>query len=227
MKKLLKKLFILGTISTMLVVNVSALEPSWNMAGGGYGEKEEYERFWPTNGEVSATFKSDYATTRIRFSYDSATVKQLAQYQKDDLYPGIDIKTISSGFDYDLFNAYSIITTLPNPVEDYENDDPLGSRDEEAEVTSLGGIAVFIWYILSGGGSYLESDPLQGFASEGIPFVDDQAARLGVGDDHRLGVSALPNDYVGGGSVHHIAVRRFDLRQHISAGGQVGDVDLA
>ena len=149
MKKLLKKLFILGTISTMLVVNVSALEPSWNMAGGGYGEKEEYERFWPTNGEVSATFKSDYATTRIRFSYDSATVKQLAQYQKDDLYPGIDIKTISSGFDYDLFNAYSIITTLPNPVEDYENDDPLGSRDEEAEVTSLGGIKSDTTYSMS------------------------------------------------------------------------------
>ena len=93
--------------------------------------------------------------------------------------------------------------------------------------TVAGDVTVFIWHILAGGGSYLESDPLQGFASEGIPFVDDQAARLGVGDDHRLGVSALPDDYVGGGSVHHIAVRRFDLRQHISAGGQVGDVDLA
>ena len=36
-----------------------------------------------------------------------------------------------------------------------------------------GDIAVFVRYILAGGGGNLEGHALQGFASEGIPFVDD------------------------------------------------------
>ena len=68
--------------------------------------------------------------------------------------------------------------------------------------------------------------PLQGLMGDGIQLVDDKAALGGVGDDHRLGIYTLPDDYIGGGGVHDVPMGRLDLREHVCAGGQVGDADL-
>ena len=48
----------------------------------------------------------------------------------------------------------------------------------------------------------------------------------GVGDDHRLGISTLSDDHIGGGGVHDVPLGRLDLREHIGAGGQVGYADF-
>ena len=93
--------------------------------------------------------------------------------------------------------------------------------------TVAGDIAVFVRHILAGGGGDLEGDPLQGFTSEGIPFVDDERSGLGIGDHHRLGVAALTDDHVGGCLIHDVPLGRLDLRNDISAGSQVGDADFA
>ena len=69
--------------------------------------------------------------------------------------------------------------------------------------------------------------PLQGLMGDGIQLVDDKAALGGVGDDHRLGVSALSDDHIGGGGIHDVPLGRLDLREHIGAGGQVGYADFA
>ena len=90
-----------------------------------------------------------------------------------------------------------------------------------------GDVAVFVRHILAGTGRHFERDPLQGFARQRIPLVDDEGPRPGVGQHHRLGVAIGANDHIGGGGVHHIAVRGLDLREHIGAGGQIGDADFA
>ena len=89
-------------------------------------------------------------------------------------------------------------------------------------------LPVFIRYKLPCGSSHFESDALQRLAGEGVPLVDDQRSGLGVFHNDGLGVAALPDDHIGGGCINDIpAIRGLDLRQHIRAGGQVGDLDLA
>ena len=90
-----------------------------------------------------------------------------------------------------------------------------------------GDVAVFVWHILAGAGGHFEGDPLQGLSRQGIPLVDDQGPGLGVGDDHRLGIAALPDDHIGGCLIHNISGRAPDLRNDVCAGCQIGDVDLA
>ena len=88
-------------------------------------------------------------------------------------------------------------------------------------------LAVFIGDKLAGGGSDFEGDALQRLPSKGVPFVDHQRSRLGVGHNDGLRVAALPDGHIGAGLVHDIAGRGLDFRQHISAGGEVGDLDLS
>ena len=52
-----------------------------------------------------------------------------------------------------------------------------------------------------------------------LELVEEKAAVGGVGDDHRLGISTLPDDYIGGGGVHDVPMGRLDLREHVCAGG--------
>ena len=59
-----------------------------------------------------------------------------------------------------------------------------------------GDVAVFVWHILAGAGRHFERDTFQRFTGEGIPLVDDERSCLRVGDDHRLGIAALPDEDV-------------------------------
>ena len=89
-----------------------------------------------------------------------------------------------------------------------------------------GDVAVFVRHILAAGSGDLEGDASQGFPGETISLVDDQGAGLGVFDDYGLGITLGADDHIGGGLVHHIALWGLDLRDHVSAGDQVGDSDL-
>ena len=119
--------------------------------------------------------------------------------------------------------------------------DGLGFRDDECPHQTVNDdLAVFIGAVEAHAGGHAavvvhhravrlgdgKLYPLQGLMGDGIQLVDDKAALGGVGDDHRLGVSTLPDDYIGGGGVHDVPMGRLDLREHVCAGGQVGDADL-
>ena len=88
-------------------------------------------------------------------------------------------------------------------------------------------LSVFSGYERAGRGRHPEGHALQGLPGEGIPLVDNQCACFGILDDDRLRVTLAADDHIGGGSIHDIACGGLDLRQHISAGGQIGDFDLA
>ena len=88
-------------------------------------------------------------------------------------------------------------------------------------------LAVFVGDELTGGGRHLEGHAGQGLIGDGIPFVDDQCASLGIFHNHRLSVAVGANHHVCGGIVDHIsAVRRLDFGQYIRPWGEVGDADL-
>ena len=80
-----------------------------------------------------------------------------------------------------------------------------------------GDVAILIRDILSSGSGHAEGNPLQRLSCQGIPLVNDQAAGLRVGDDHRLGVSALADDHVDRGGIHNVPLGRPDLSHHIGA----------
>ncbi len=72
----------------------------------------------------------------------------------------MDIKNVpSKTLGYDMMDAYSIATSLPNPKTDLENNDPFGSRNDEAEVIALGTVSAksyymsVMWYDYRSGGS--------------------------------------------------------------------------
>ena len=88
-------------------------------------------------------------------------------------------------------------------------------------------LSVFSGYKLAGRGRHFEGHALQGLPGEGVPLVDHQGSGLGVFHDDRLRIAVFADDHVCGRTIHHIPCRGLDLSQHISAGGQIGDRDLA
>ena len=89
---------------------------------------------------------------------------------------------------------------------------PVGIVDPVA-----GDVAILIRDILSSGSGHTEGNSLQRLSCQGIPLVNDQAAGLRVGDDHRLGVSALADDHIDRGGIHNVPLGRPDLSHHIGA----------
>lgn len=73
----------------------------------------------------------------------------------------------------------------------------------------------------------LEPRSGQGFLGDLVVFFNDQAALGGIGDNDRLGVAIGSDHHIGAGRVHDVARRGLDLRQHICAGGQIGNANLA
>lgn len=137
-----------GIILTSVVSAANSTTVSWDHSGGGYGVNNEYENFWPATGSTMATFYSSYANTRVTFTYTADAVSQLNEYREDELYPGMELKDIPSGL-FDNFSAYSITSNMPNCVTDLENNDLLGSRNDEAEVTALGLLVAGTQYNMS------------------------------------------------------------------------------
>ena len=109
--------------------------------------------------------------------------------------------------------------------------DDIGARFQ----TGDGNIAVAVGTVFPVGGPHhravcsrhLEGHIGQGLLGHAIHLFNEQAALGGVGDDYRLGVSALPDDYIGGGGVDGVPLRGSELCQDIGAGGQVGNTDFS
>ena len=72
-----------------------------------------------------------------------------------------------------------------------------------------------------------ELDAREGLARHAVGLADQEAALGGIRDNHCLRVPVGADDHVLAGFVHDIACRGLDLRQHISAGGEIGNANLA
>lgn len=135
----------------------------WNHSSyqGSYAPKTGWAR--PTfYKEISG--EQNYANTYCEFTLDSYNVTNILQYNQGknpndskNLYLTLDISNIKNGTT-DQMSAYCISTSLPDPKRDIENDDPLGNRNEESEITALGTVEPttynmsVMWYDYRNGG---------------------------------------------------------------------------
>lgn len=100
--------------------------------------------------------------TIVNFSLDSNNVASILDYNNSgqnpypdannkNCYLGVDIThKRPSDLDEDRLSAvYMITTNVPNPKFDIENDDVLGSRNEESEVTILGSVQANVSYYIT------------------------------------------------------------------------------
>lgn len=155
-------LLVCMTVSASAVTTTVGDAKTWD-----YGTSTQYGSYVPYKGSAQATFyKADgndqnYAKTYCTFTLNNTNVNNILQYnngnhsaeQGKNLYLTLDITNDPSTTNgYDQMDAYAISTSLPNPKSDLENDDLLGTRNEEAEVTALGAVTAktysmsVMWY---------------------------------------------------------------------------------
>ena len=139
--------------------------------------------------------------------------------------PGVDHHGLGGG-------VLAVIVRFPFLRHYISAGEQLGENDLTVDIGGVeavgGGHALVVRGQLSVGGHHLKLCAGERLLGDAVVLLDDQAALAGVLDHHGLGVAALPNDHVGGGRVNDIpAVRGLDLIDHISAGGQICDLDLA
>ena len=64
-------------------------------------------------------------------------------------YLTVDVSSIRDGSE-DKMDAYTIVSDLPDPKYDLENDDLFGTRNEESEVVALGKVEAKNYYVITG-----------------------------------------------------------------------------
>ena len=89
-----------------------------------------------------------------------------------------------------------------------------------------GSKALIVGDQLAIGGGDLELDAGKGLARHAVGLADQEAPFRSVRDHHGLRVAIGSDDHVLAGFVHDIPGRGLDLRQHIRAGGKVGNADF-
>lgn len=93
-------------------------------------------------------YQNGYLMSQVDFTFDSYNVTNILDYNNGGDNPGtegdnancyvtVDVTHLRST-SADMLSAIYLATNLPNPKFDTENDDLLGSRDEESEVVALG-----------------------------------------------------------------------------------------
>jgi hypothetical protein len=177
-----------------LAINASASTTTGTAATWGNGNSTTHP--WkPYSGSITPTFYDitgqDYVKTYLSFTLSSVNVTAIkafnngtsthkASWKGKVAYFGMDITNVPSNEDYgyDMMDAYSISTDLPNPVIDIENDDWFGSRNEEAEVVALGTVTNTSYYM-----SVLWDDYRTGANDDnGKWVINSQMSELGVSD---------------------------------------------
>ncbi len=167
--------------------------------------------FGPDSGSVTVEFSQDSnVAMRIEFYYSVSDAEAIAGYMARDLgYAGLDVKNVPSDYNFgvDLMVPYSVSTTLPNPKYDLENNDILGSRDDEAEIVALGEIIGGVMYEMTvfwtdyrtGASSDYGEWRINAELSKKAPFIDEYTVEqwspvvtLSYGTQN--GAAAIPND---------------------------------
>ena len=117
-----------------------------------------YGSYVPKTGDMTTSFSSvvPEAYTNVTFTFDSDNVAAITSYNNgtNPSYQGVkgyvtvDISNIRTG-SVDTMDAYTIVSNLPNPKYDLENDDLFGSRNEESEVVALGTVGANEYYVIT------------------------------------------------------------------------------
>lgn len=143
----MKRAFKTVIATCLMCASVVSVASATDFAKGesGYGENGKYMTFWPKTGSLTATYSSSKktATTKLSFTYGDKTVKYFDEvYWPENLYPGVEIRDFFDAPAEGNFSAptvSAIVTNLPDPKFDVEDDDILHHKyNEEAEVTALG-----------------------------------------------------------------------------------------
>ena len=142
----------------LLVVTVTATLPafaavaeetsvmhSWTIGAGDMA-------FKPSSGYLRTIFMpeteafTNEASSYMSFYLDQSNINAInSYYDETELLPkrfGMDIKNVPNAGATSRFDAYSITTTLPNPVYDKEINHTVGECRNEAEVVATGEIEV-------------------------------------------------------------------------------------
>ena len=114
---------------------------NWNYSDYSHGSYVPKIGYLATRFFDSTTIR-DYAKTYVQIKLDSNNVTSIRDYNNGGDNPGTladnknvyltcDVSSMRTGA-YDMMDAYSVTSTLPNPKTDIENDDILGTRNEES-----------------------------------------------------------------------------------------------
>lgn len=147
MKKFSIFLILLVVFSLTSISSLAATK-TWNYSDYSNGT------YVPKSGNMTSTYENGTAYTKTTFSLDNSNVTAIKQYNNgtNSSYQGIngfltiDISSIRTGNE-DKMDAYAIVSNLPNPKYDLENDDILGSRNEESEAVALGTVSAKSYYV--------------------------------------------------------------------------------
>lgn len=124
------------------------------------------ESYAPYSGALECHYylgEPNYAKTYLTFKYSASAISAIRTYNSNGRYTGMDIKTTRpSNYAYDMMDAYSAFTSLPDPKIDLENNDSWEFNDsnDEADVVVLGTLTPETyytfnveWYDYRGGGA--------------------------------------------------------------------------
>lgn len=113
----------------------------------------------PKSGNMNSSYSSVYpeAYTNVTFSLDSNNVQSIIEYNNGNnsvhqgkiAYLTVDVSSIRDGSE-DKMDAYTIVSDLPDPKYDLENDDLFRTRNEESEVVALGKVEAKNYYVITG-----------------------------------------------------------------------------
>ena len=118
-----------------LVVSAAAISQGKPFSGGVDGD------YAPNSGDFWVDYWPTYSRSRLTFKYSIPDTRTITLYSWEDppKYPSVDVKSVNQqGGANDSFHAYSIITDLPSPITDLENNWGSSGNNNEAEVTALG-----------------------------------------------------------------------------------------
>lgn len=146
-KKVICALFAM-TVLTLTTITVSAATKSWSYSNYSHGG------YVPKSGSMTSSYKSGTAYTKTTFLLDSTNVTKIEEYNNgtNSSYQGtkgyltVDISSIRTGNE-DKMDAYAIVSNLPDPKYDLENDDTFGTRNEESEAVALGTVKAQEYYV--------------------------------------------------------------------------------
>lgn len=176
MKKRLFASLMAVTISASLATPALAVvDEDWN-----YSSNHEYGKYVPPSGSISGrvgyqTGYDDIMTTEVEFTFDERSVEAIAAYNSGNgehadakgknCYLTLDVTCVGDGT-LDPFSAYAVYTDLPDPKIDMEDDDLLGNRKEESEVTALGVIEEETYYMRTVWDDYRTGDDTGEFQAQ-------------------------------------------------------------
>lgn len=144
--KMIRRILTFLLIMTLLITTALGVDNTKKVDfDSSNGPPDGFNIFYPTTGSITGYYDSDstVVSTKLKFTYTSAAVKNINNYNSDEKYTGMDIKDVGNSF-----HAYSVTSTAPNIKTDIETNS-LHDYDNEAEIVILGKLSAGKSYSMS------------------------------------------------------------------------------